>query len=378
MASLYRIASSVVCCTLVATCAASLNDYPSSQKKEATSLSIAAFPAAIAEGDVEVEFISTESPLDAPKITAVNDTTFDWWYFDALSANNQGLFLLFNLGGPNALLGGNNDAAAFASIHGIFENGTAWHETGTASTATVITSAEGSSSGIWEGTGASWTSTSDSKYIVTLNGRIVKGVITLDSIASPHYPCGPVETGSDLVIAPGVGWSNPVPDADVYVDLQVNGQAFNFRGTGYHDKNWGTQFFPSGFNTWYWGHARVGAYSIVWFSVIAPDSSTGDRFSGYVSKDGQILHAACGPDSVQVRPIGTPYPRGNDTNWASGFLIEMNLGAYGYLNVTAFNDALLVDGGPIAKRYMGRVVGTIKDKRISGSGQWEDLWLPLS
>ena len=36
-----------------------------------------------------VQFISGTNSLDGPKIGPVNDTVFDWWYFDAVAADGE-------------------------------------------------------------------------------------------------------------------------------------------------------------------------------------------------------------------------------------------------------------------------------------------------
>lgn len=54
--------------------------------------------------------------------------------------------------------------------------------------------------------------------------------------APPHFACGLVEPGASEEILPHVGWVNTVPDARATVDIEVNGTALSFSGTGYHDK----------------------------------------------------------------------------------------------------------------------------------------------
>lgn len=54
--------------------------------------------------------------------------------------------------------------------------------------------------------------------------------------APPHFACGLVDAGASEVILPHVGWVNTVPDARAIVDIEINGTALSFSGTGYHDK----------------------------------------------------------------------------------------------------------------------------------------------
>lgn len=38
-----------------------------------------------------------------------------------------------------------------------------------------------------------------------------------------------------MMVAPDIGWSNAIPDSAGDVDFSVNGEKFNFQGSGYHD-----------------------------------------------------------------------------------------------------------------------------------------------
>lgn len=42
--------------------------------------------------------------------------------------------------------------------------------------------------------------------------------------------------GGDLLLAPGVGWVNAMPDADATVYFNLSGTVVEFSGSGYHDK----------------------------------------------------------------------------------------------------------------------------------------------
>ena len=53
-----------------------------------------------------------------------------------------------------------------------------------------------------------------------------------------------MEAGASEVILPHVGWINTVPDARAIVDIEINGTALSFSGTGYHDKVRDTRFWP--------------------------------------------------------------------------------------------------------------------------------------
>jgi hypothetical protein len=104
-------------------------------------------------------------------------------------------------------------------------------------------------------------------------------------------------------MVPHVWWSNAVPDALAVVSLTIDGSELSFNdGVGYHDKNWGDLSFVTAVSSWYWGHAHVGPYSIVWFDAV--DSSGVEYYSGYVTEEGSVLESSCAANAVVVRPWG--------------------------------------------------------------------------
>jgi hypothetical protein len=42
-------------------------------------------PSTVFSGNVEANTISTNSNLDGPQLSAVNSSSYEWWYFDAVS-----------------------------------------------------------------------------------------------------------------------------------------------------------------------------------------------------------------------------------------------------------------------------------------------------
>ena len=61
-----------------------------------------------------------------------------------------------------------------------------------------------------------------------------------------------------------------MPDADATVDLTVGGVPLQFAGAGYHDSNWGADPFVGNLAHTYWGHARVGPFSVVFSDALDP------------------------------------------------------------------------------------------------------------
>lgn len=196
-------------------------------------------PSEIANGLSKANFVSTIDGLDGPQLSSVNNSAFDWWYFDAVSSDLKSSFVIvFYTAATNAfpfLSGGN--VTTTVGIDGTFPNGTTISTTLLASEA-VISSI--GASGTFEGAGAGWIAPAGySEYLITINSprADIFGTFVLRSRAPPHYPCGPDLPGQNMEVTPHIGWANAVPDATGDVDVVINGDRIAFTGgVGYHDK----------------------------------------------------------------------------------------------------------------------------------------------
>ncbi|KAJ4155159.1 hypothetical protein LMH87_000416 [Akanthomyces muscarius] len=128
--------------------------------------------------------------------------------------------------------------------------------------------------GDWSSTGFTFSGAGTdglAKYIVEgcNPARGISGSMILDSIAPGHYPCGPDRAGeTEVPLPPGGGWSNVVPGGAATVNFTIHGSWLSFTGLGYHDHNWGKTKIPNPLKIWYWGHALLGPYVLVWFDGI--------------------------------------------------------------------------------------------------------------
>lgn len=138
--------------------------------------------------------------------------------------------------------------------------------------------------------------------------------------------------------------------------LDIAGESVSFTGVGYHDKNWGDQPFTEAIESWYWGHAHLGPYGVVWFDAIGSDGK--EYVSGYVTRSGIPLLSSCQSDALNVRPFGSAYPPTPSTPQPDGYLMEFDLGPEGKLQVNSTLDLVVVDT-PIYFRYTGKVTGGI-------------------
>ncbi|KAF7334719.1 hypothetical protein MVEN_02302600 [Mycena venus] len=298
-------------------------------------------PAAVSNRTTTALFTSSSSGLDAPKINPVNNSAFDWWYFDVVSTD------------PNSV------ASVVVQISGSFPNGTPFNMFVNGDGATV-TADDNVSSGDWHGTGFKWIHTGNATYTIQVDAPDigVKGTISFHSIAPAHYPCGPMVVGQNMEVGPRIGWANAIPDAASTVELTVNGTELAFTGAGYHDKNWSDQIFTTNITSWYWGHGRLGPYSIVWFDFLALDGT--EYVSAYAAKYGTIIAASCESNSIRVRPTGqnATYPPHLSTPPPSGYHVTLDLENEGTLEVDVTVTEIVMDISEYT-RSVGNMSGVV-------------------
>lgn len=140
-------------------------------------------------------------------------------------------------------------------------------------------------------------------------------------------------------------------------------------------QNWVDLPLPVILGPWYWGHVRVGNYSLVWYELVSKFG--GMYYSGYLARDGQILTANCANDTLRVRSFnkdGHYLPPG-ELSIPHGFTISAEVPGSGRFTVNITNDVVfLLNPEPIARRWVGRASGGFEHGHVSeGYGFWEQV-----
>ncbi|KXL51403.1 hypothetical protein M433DRAFT_148870 [Acidomyces richmondensis BFW] len=319
----------------------------------------------VSKGPSTVEMSFTGTALDGPKVRPVNATTFEWWYFDAVSSrvsvgDLSSVVVAFFTASTNGFEGLSNDATILqTSLSGTYSNGTPFSYSGFPNDAVIFTKGN-SSDGRWGGI-SSWSSSSDmTRWMIEFAdpGLNVSGYLSISSPTPPQLPCtAELTQGSTEELLPGVGWSNAIPDGDAIVDFHLHYDTLEFDGAvGYHDKNWGSRPFSSSVATWYRGHGRMGPYSIVWYDALSKDGT--EHVSAYVAKNGVVLSAGCTKTSVVVRPKGTAaFPPGPNSSSPEGFTVVFGDVEGKELSIEVQNVATAVSDGHTFSRWVGTLEG---------------------
>jgi len=339
---------------------------------QAASLNI--YPPYPVNGTSSVQF-AVDGPFDGPKADFFNQTTYQWWYYDVVSDDlSQSIVLTFFIGSEGA--GGVGFPGLPFNIVEVnlqLANGSVVSLVAPAESVAIATVGDGAS-GFMNGTGYSWFESSDLSFLyIDVNDKTnnLTGSLKFFSDAPPHAVCGPAVEGASLAAVPDLGWANAIPDATAYVDLKLGGEGVKYQGVGYHDSDWGDGPLTDNM-TWYWGHARVGVYSLVWSDIL--NLSTGTEYqSGYVGMNGTIVSASCGTMSVRPRGENSTYPPIPGAE-PSGFHIVYDMGDQGILDVNVTNYENVAYQPPQYARWVGKTVGGIRGQEVyEGVGLYE--WL---
>ena len=342
-------------------------------------------------GPSTAQFSYTGQNLEAPQVSPINSTSFEWWYFDGVSSpdpdtgNQSSVVIVFYTATPGGfdLLAGPDDEDLSVTLVDLTINyaiGTRFAIGLNESQATFVSFETCLGQGLdayYDGSNAFFHINHDltqaSVHIAAPEQGVV-GTFHLHSIAPPHLPCGPLQLNSSLQPIDNLGWFNGIPDAHARGDFIVFGEEFNFGGNGYHDKDWGVQPLHTLAQSWYWGHARLGEYSIVWADLVGPTGV--ETSTGYIAKDGQIIIAACG--GTVVRPFGgddgTVFPPHINGTPPDGFTIQIDSSQGTLLaNVSATDIVSGGEGTPYV-RWAGIIEGSFGDEEcLDGPAFYEQL-----
>ncbi|KAL4957742.1 hypothetical protein BDW69DRAFT_155514 [Aspergillus filifer] len=335
------------------------------------------------------QYTSGPDAFDGPKVIPINQTTFDWWYFDAVQEPGAGadggqpsIAITFHSTGPDGFdpltglfPGGSPPSDNLIQINLAWPDGKldAWVLVG--QEATFAVHGDGTS-GNFVGSGCSFEGSPDlSEYSVHVDApeKGIVGTIRIKSDVAPHYPCGPAKEGQDLEVIPGVGWANAIPDGYGEANFMIRGsEHFYFEGRGYHDHNYGSRTFSDSAYSAYWGHGRLGEYSVVWLTVLTPEGE--ESVSAYVVKGTDVIVSQC--EGIHIRPYGenSEYPPLRTSGNPTGYRMNVTT-PEGLMELQAERIYVTVNFD-FYRRFTGTYTGTLNGEPLpDGVALWEQFSL---
>lgn len=307
--------------------------------------------------------------MDGVQVQIPNATSYEWWYFDAVSADHSRAVVF-----QPHLQSREFGVRLVLRLNFAYGDGTFDEFTVPGDKLFVSTIGAGSA-GLASDGSYSWIGAPDlAEYTINMDlpELGISGEITMQSVAPAHGPCGPAVAGATFDISLGLQWLNAIPDSVATVNLKLNGTKFAFQGAGYHDKNWIPFVFEANLNQWYWGHGRAGDLSVVWFDYLSKSNES--VVSAYIARNNTIIHSAC--SGVTVRPFGLgveyPIPLGSNAT-IEGYNISIDAGSVGEYKFTITATQQIV--APfLYNRWIGTLEGgLVGEESVSGPALWDQM-----
>jgi hypothetical protein len=245
------------------------------------------------QGPVSIN-TSPLDPFEVPKISAINQTAWEYWYFDSVSSDGKsGVAVTFFKDPSTSFLGLGN---LRLELEAVWSNGTTFSTLLFVNESTVTTCGD-VTQGVWNTTSQgivfSFQISKKLKQVdIVVSGPQISGTFSMKSKDPARYPGGelyPSSTAS-LALAPLIYWNEPIPAGTVNVNMTLGGTPFTLSGGGGHDRNYAPFIWDFIVKQWYWMRVVTGPYTMVfWFWESAIDGKT--YTSAFLTKRGKEIFA---------------------------------------------------------------------------------------
>ncbi|KAF7540710.1 hypothetical protein G7054_g1183 [Neopestalotiopsis clavispora] len=237
----------------------------------------------MARGRNQVPIVTSDSLMwnwEQPAISPMNRTAGEQWEFDGVSADGKQAFIFGVYRDPNYSFLGTGNLRAHVEM--VFEDGSRYAVVDYAEEATVTTCPGTGTHGVWRGPGFLYTfdvSEDMSRALWTLESSDVNATVEMKSISRPRYPDNTIfsENHSDarhenVSVVPHFFWVEPIPTADVKLEVAMRDKKHAWTGVGGHERlwaafNWRTclrslkivrlQAGPFSLSLWEFGSSRI-------------------------------------------------------------------------------------------------------------------------
>lgn len=203
-------------------------------------------------------------PIDQSRISFLNQTIREEWYFDATSLDGTSQMIVRFARDPSGPAG-----PLYVGIDALWPNSTQASYNIPVENTTII-SCPDNITGIWESsskfTNITFFIGASRHATIDIDTPDLKASLSMNANTPTVYPSGALypDPNATLEFAPYVWWLEAIPTAPVDVTATFNGTSFNFSGIGGHD------YFLTAFASWAytcknWTRARlvIGPYSAV-------------------------------------------------------------------------------------------------------------------
>ncbi|KAI0431657.1 hypothetical protein F5Y09DRAFT_185873 [Xylaria sp. FL1042] len=185
----------------------------------------------------------TDWPWEQPAISSMNSTAGEQWEFDGVSKDGTQAFIFGVYRDPNyAFLGTGN---LRAHVEFVFEDGSHYAIIDYAEEAIVTTCPGVGTHGVWRGPGFVYTfdvveDMSTARW--TMESSEMNATVVMNSISRARYPDNTMwyeNTQGNMAVVPHFFWAEPIPTAEVKVEVAMHSKTYSWIGAGGHERLWG-------------------------------------------------------------------------------------------------------------------------------------------
>lgn len=237
-------------------------------------------------------YFSTSSidSLAGPRISGINATVWEQWYFDSVSDEaDASIAMLFARDASYTALGKGH---LRMELDLVWQNGTKFTQAEFMDEATVR-DCDGEIAGLFRSPGRTYSfriSKDFQSVKVEIAAPPVEGSFTLTATGPPHYPGGELHPSSNAstLTSPSLHFAEIISAGRFDANFVIDGSPFAFRGIGGHDHGWAARSWFDIVKGWHIVRAVVGPYSMtLWAPIALSDGVT--YSSGFLARDGRKI-----------------------------------------------------------------------------------------
>ncbi|KAI1424629.1 hypothetical protein F5Y12DRAFT_431297 [Xylaria sp. FL1777] len=234
----------------------------------------------MARGPERVQIVTSDTlgwDWEQPAIDPMNSTAGEQWEFDGVSSDGTQAFIFGVYRDPNYSFLGTGNLRVHVEF--VFGDGSRYAVVDYAEEATVTTCQSRGTRGVWKGPGFVYTfeiTEEMSRARWTMESADVNATVEMKSLSRPRYPDNTMwskeRAQGPVAVVPHFFWAEPIPTADVKVEVAVKATRHSWTGVGGHERlwaafNWRTclrnlkivrlQSGPFSLSLWEFGSSRV-------------------------------------------------------------------------------------------------------------------------
>lgn len=245
----------------------------------------------INHGEYGVVDISPYDPASNnmfPKMHSMNASTWELYFFDAVSPSSSAITLSFFREGHQLKV----------QFLAMWPDGEIFMTEFLAQKSTIEECAAEGLKGVWQGEqngSVSFDITEDLKAATcTIDlPAIAQGTISFSPTTSPWTPDIPTNLERDALrlLTPTVYWLQPMPRASVQVDMQIEGKGLAFTGLGGHDRFWSPHSWMTMMDESIFLRAHAGPYTLLMLRIMSRIDRGVPHASVYLFEDDKRIFA---------------------------------------------------------------------------------------